>query len=363
MLFFAGFGFLFFNKKKSQPIDNPLIAKDFSEAEIKKNDPENPVELGRVHWSNDYNLSREAAKKSGKPVLILFQEVPGCATCTRYGNQVLSHPLLVEAIETFFEPVCIRNNKPGEDRRILEKFGEPAWNNPVIRIISAENEADLVPRISGNYTPFGLAESIVETFKIRSEKVPIWLDLLKKSLKFDEKQPEEVFFSMPCFWSGEGKLGNLEGVVATEAGFMNGCEVVKVKYDSDEISFEQLCEKSRESSCANQIFCENKAQLKIAGKVIGQNLVTEKSTFRPDREPKYYLQQTIWRFVPMTENQAGRANALVGSSKSPDEIFSPRQIALAAKISENSKKKWKNCIGSRSIIEDWAVIEKKLSQP
>ena len=36
-----------------------------------------PRELGRVHFSRDFAATLAAAKKSGRPVLALFQEVPG----------------------------------------------------------------------------------------------------------------------------------------------------------------------------------------------------------------------------------------------------------------------------------------------
>jgi hypothetical protein len=36
-----------------------------------------PVELGAVQWSRDYDAGLEAVKESGKPMFLLFQEVPG----------------------------------------------------------------------------------------------------------------------------------------------------------------------------------------------------------------------------------------------------------------------------------------------
>lgn len=36
-----------------------------------------PVELGRVAWQRDHEAAFAAAKSSGKPVLLFFQEVPG----------------------------------------------------------------------------------------------------------------------------------------------------------------------------------------------------------------------------------------------------------------------------------------------
>jgi hypothetical protein len=38
---------------------------------------ENPVELGRVAWQRDHEAAFAAARASGKPVVLLFQEVPG----------------------------------------------------------------------------------------------------------------------------------------------------------------------------------------------------------------------------------------------------------------------------------------------
>lgn len=38
---------------------------------------EQPVELGQVRWRRDFEAGLAEAKRSGKPVLLLFQEVPG----------------------------------------------------------------------------------------------------------------------------------------------------------------------------------------------------------------------------------------------------------------------------------------------
>ena len=77
-----------------------------------------PKELGRVHWQRDFDGVLLAAQESHKPVFVLFQEVPGCQTCVSFGEQVLSNPLLVEAIETEFIPVFVYNNRSGKDAEI-----------------------------------------------------------------------------------------------------------------------------------------------------------------------------------------------------------------------------------------------------
>ena len=37
----------------------------------------NPVELGRVAWLRNFDQAHAAAATSNKPILLLFQEVPG----------------------------------------------------------------------------------------------------------------------------------------------------------------------------------------------------------------------------------------------------------------------------------------------
>ena len=39
--------------------------------------PNQRVELGRVHWMRDIEQAKGVSKKTGKPIFMLFQEVPG----------------------------------------------------------------------------------------------------------------------------------------------------------------------------------------------------------------------------------------------------------------------------------------------
>lgn len=38
---------------------------------------EPPVEVGKVAWKRDFDAALKLSGKEGKPVLLLFQEVPG----------------------------------------------------------------------------------------------------------------------------------------------------------------------------------------------------------------------------------------------------------------------------------------------
>ena len=38
---------------------------------------QNSVEVGNVHWGRNFDAALKMSAESGKPVLVLFQEVPG----------------------------------------------------------------------------------------------------------------------------------------------------------------------------------------------------------------------------------------------------------------------------------------------
>jgi hypothetical protein len=98
-----------------------LLFSDLSvQAQEKTNSSNQSEELGTVSWHRDYNSAITLSKEESKPVLILFQEVPGCMTCRNYGQNVLSNPLMVDAIEHLFIPLAIYNNKKGADATVLQ---------------------------------------------------------------------------------------------------------------------------------------------------------------------------------------------------------------------------------------------------
>lgn len=310
-----------------------------------------PEELGKVNWERDFEKGLQQAAREDKPILLLFQEVPGCMTCQRYGNEVLSHPLIVEAIEEYFVPVAIYNNKPGKDAEVLASFDEPAWNNPVVRIVNPL-QADVVPRLSGNYSPLGLVNRLVQALHLQRQKTPAYLSLLQEELQAKANGTEQTTLSMYCFWTGEKNYGQLPGVIATEPGFMDGREVVRVTFDPSVASFEEVVHTGQRAQCADRIYVHDKQQAKAAEQLIESHKIRNKSSFRPDGDPKYYLSKTPYRAVPMTALQAARANALIGQGKSPERVLSPRQIAIAQKAKRRADAKWENLIGE-DMVGSW----------
>ena len=138
----------------------------------------NPIEVGDVQWGRDLDTALENSAKTGKPVLVLFQEIPGCAGVQKFGREVLTNPLLVEAIENEFFPVLVYNNrKGGMDEQLLKRFNEPAWNYQVIRFLDAEGR-DIIPRKDRIWTLSDVASRMIEALTVVNRPVPKYLKAL-----------------------------------------------------------------------------------------------------------------------------------------------------------------------------------------
>ena len=100
-----------------------------------------------------------------------------------YGTQVLSDPLVVDAIESLFVPACVYNNTKGDaDARVLKSFGEPTWNNPVVRFVDAKGK-DIRPRLANDWSRGGLIREMTRALRAAKRPVPAWLDLLRVESK------------------------------------------------------------------------------------------------------------------------------------------------------------------------------------
>jgi hypothetical protein len=138
----------------------------------------NPIEAGHVRWGRDFDAALANSAKTGKPVLVLFQEIPGCSGVRQFGREVLTNPSLVRAIETEFFPVLVHNNRSGGmDEELLRRYREPAWNYQVIRFLDAEGR-DLIPRKDRIWTTGGVAFRMVEALKAAGRPVPSYLENL-----------------------------------------------------------------------------------------------------------------------------------------------------------------------------------------
>ena len=136
----------------------------------------NPVEVGSVRWGRDLDTALTASDRTGRPVFVLFQEIPGCTRCRLFGQRVLTSPLLVEAIEDEFHPVLVSNNRSaGMDSELLDRFKEPAWNYQVVRFLDAEGH-DATPRRDRIWSIGVITSRMIEAIEAVERPLPRYLE-------------------------------------------------------------------------------------------------------------------------------------------------------------------------------------------
>ena len=254
--------------------------------------PQNPVAVGKVTWGRDYEAALASSKTSGKPLFVLFQEVPGCAGCQQFGRDVLSNPKLVKAIQENFTPLLIHNNAQGKDAEILTKLSEPAWNYQVVRFLDTEGK-DLIPRKDRVWEAPALMERINQALeKAGRPKVAVG-------------NTKRVAIAQYCFWTGEMKIGAIEGVKCTEAGYVGGSEVTLVDYDPERISLEELTRKARAEGVAAQVITDWENAYQKA----------------PESDQKRQLQGTKYATMKLTPEQATKVNAFARTAPQRADEF------------------------------------------
>lgn len=269
----------------------------------------NPRELGRVSWLRDWNEAAARSRAEGRPLFVLFQEIPGCATCVGFGQTVLSNPRLVEGIETLFVPLAIHNNKGGADQVVLERFGEPAWNNPVVRFMAADGK-DWIARKDGVWSEAEVARRMVAALDASGHAAPEWLHVVADELDVDDAR--HLYLAMHCFWEGEARLGSIEGVLATRAGFIDGQEVVDVTYDAGHLDAATLIAEADRRGVAGKAWRDGDPGFREA----------------PPSDQKRHLSGTRWEKAPdLTPLQAARINSALADGKDPAAWLTPRQAA------------------------------------
>lgn len=319
--------------------------------------PAQPQELGAIRWRRGFDAAMAESKRSDTPLLVLFQEVPGCSTCKSYGDVVLSHPLIRDAVESLFVPVAIYNNSPGDDARVLKRFREPAWNNPVVRIMRHDG-TELASRVAGDYSRNGLVAAMVTALEKEKREVPMYLRLLHEELTARDRGLERATFAMHCFWDGEAQLGGLDGVIATMPGFLRNKEVVDVWFDPGRIAFSTLVSRARRMQCAGTVFARSASQEKSGKSMEGLPLVRAADETRPDREPKYLMSKTLYRFVPMTATQAARVNSTIREGGDPNALLSPGQLRLFSSVKAHPEAGWKDAVGAEDFVKAFEAAER-----
>ena len=123
-----------------------------------------------------------------------------------------------------------------------------------------------------------------------------------------EPTTKRVAFAQHCFWTGEMKLGQIEGVVRTEAGYIAGREVTLVEYAPDKLPLEQLARRAKQAGLADSIHLDRESQAAVAGVAAGKSLA---GNYRvaPADDQKKQIQGTPFSRLQLTPAQATKVNA------------------------------------------------------
>lgn len=276
-----------------------------------------PIEVGTVSWTRELTEAMSIAEQTGRPVFALFQEVPGCAGCKQFGADVLSNPVIVDAIEEAFVPLLIHNNSGGRDAEVLAQYGEPAWNYQVVRFLDSDG-FDIIPRKDRVWETGPLAARMVHTLEEHGRDVPPYLRLVEQ--EFSDRL-KTVHFAQGCFWVGEMELSQIDGVVYTLAGFMGGHEITSVWYDPEQISGGDVAREATRRGVASVIYADDDVALSVERAGLRVSPVDDKShRVAPKSDQKRQI-KGVSGLKDLTPAQLAKVNGHLRSNRQEAERY------------------------------------------
>lgn len=234
-----------------------------------------------------------------------------------------------------FVPVAIQNNADGEDARTLERFKEPAWNNPVVRFLDLQGK-DVIARKDGVWSAAELAARMSASLAAAKQTVPLWWKLAELDARATEL-PHAVF-AMHCFWVGQARLGDLAGVADARPAFLEDLEVVDVCYDPAQISLTGLIETADRGGVADRVWVGTDAELAMGRKAIGERAAKLGAAPRlaPESDDLRSLKASPWVKADLVRAQAVRFNAALAAHADAKPLgLSPRQLERGPKATPN----------------------------
>ncbi len=130
----------------------------------------------------------------------------------------------------------------------------------------------------------------------------------QESVSSDKSATKRVVFAQSCFWTGEMKLGQIEGVVRTEAGFFKGREVTLVEYAPKQVALEDLARQAKQAGVADTVYLDAGSQGALAGVETGVAL-DESYRKAPASDQKKQIKGTPFARLQLSAGQATKVNA------------------------------------------------------
>ena len=207
----------------------------------------------------------------------------------------------------------------------------------MVRYLDSSGQ-DVIKRQSRVWNVNPMAARMVAALKAAKQEVPPYLSDLGR----DRSNLQQASFAMSCYWTGEARLGSIDGVMSTTSGWAGGREVVSLTYDPKLVKYSKLVETAQSFHCASKVFTHTASQLETAKSLVGDRAEKFPGGARKAKlsDQKYQLRTSRGvRSLPLTSYQSTKVNSFVrGSQRSKYlEFLSPRQKAMLGKIAQEFK--------------------------
>ena len=122
-------------------------------------------------------------------------------------------------------------------------------------------------------------------------------------------------------------------MVSTKAGWLDKKEIVEVVFDPKVTPYAELLKAARCVKDPSTAYVYDAKLLDEAKQHAGEDAALTKAKPRDAKasDQKYYLRKTAYHYLPLTEVQAARLNAMLADGETkprPDTVLSPSQRAL-----------------------------------
>ncbi len=338
-------------------------------------------ELGSIRYlCTSLTDAQQHAEKLQKPIFCIESDVPGDTSC---GSEVLSHPLIVEAAESFFVSTVLINPPLNFDDSISSTSRCIKRSRTRLRILDATGREISNCAVDGNdvMSVATVVEAIISGLELYKIETPRYLQLLQEEeigkwcrqlavAGVQKRVDRQAIFGVSDAAIGEVEFAVLYGVLAVKAGQIEHQKVVQVTYDSSRLCYCNLVRHALKRNVADVIYSQNHeermgARMEAVGAEANPTIVEYPGSMQPSHDPKHYLRRTMLRFVPLTDLQAMRANHLVhnGVFNEAMRLLSPRQGFILMQVIRNGNRRHLRETVDVPIACAWKSVSSVLQSP
>lgn len=330
----------------------------------------------------------KASKKSDLPILCVVTSAE-CSNKAKndarmmFANNVLTHPLMIEAIEDLFvsvsfqwdlckvgdkHSICFQKlllNAKGGNKSIAEAYDSGSIY-PLIAVLdsqgsiiktlfgkkceinenSTSSTTSKLPTttLSVGQVSNAMIESFLSFHRHIINPVPRYLKhLAREEHARDNYTTAKAFIGMLDSWTGEAEFAQCVGVIGSKAAWFSERELVVIIYDLKVVTYSEIVRFAIGRGRATTIYYTNNMEYEEATKQV----VLSRSTNNAKKvellrltgslggsirieSANYYLTKSKFRLVPLTDYQRCRINFALSQDNEDEAVslLSPRQLEI-----------------------------------